>query len=334
MNVSHRIRRVMTRVQGHWRKRKVPYYRTINPIPVGLTPQDLELQLFRGYSDVDTAILGEFARDGLTPEPGFIVDFIGVRTRATSLWPAARALAGNVIKVPIPGDFHAETIEWLGLLKSVKSARGEYVAIELGAGFGPWAIAGGTAARSRGIRKIKLYAVEGDPHHFRFLRQHFEDNGFNPDEHILLEAAVGVERGVAQWPVMEDTSAEWGSRPIMPDGDYLGRAFERTKDIAVIPMADLIRRERHRDLVHIDVQGHEVDICRSCLDDLNERVSWIVVGTHSRKLDGDMLELMCGMDWELEHEKPTKFTYYRNPKTLEGMTLADGTQVWRNPRLT
>jgi hypothetical protein len=43
---------------------------------------------------------------------------------------------------------------------------------------------------------------------------------------------------------------------------------------------------------------------------------------------------MCRADWDLEHEKPTKFRYYRNPKTLEGMTIADGTQVWRNPRLT
>src|SRR5262249_36770624 len=148
------------RPQMHWFKRRVPYYQTINPIPVGLTPQDLELQLFRGYTDTDTSIIGEFVRDDLKSEPEFIVDFLGVRTRATSLWPDARALAGHVIKTPIPGDFHAETIEWLGLLKSVKSARDKYVAIELGAGFGPWAIAGGTAARSRGIRKIKLYAVE------------------------------------------------------------------------------------------------------------------------------------------------------------------------------
>jgi FkbM family methyltransferase len=319
-------------VQMRWLKSRIPYYRTIHPIPVELTQQDLELQLFKGYLDSDTAIISEFARHDQKPEAGFIVDFLGVRTRATSLWPDARALAGNVIKAPVPGDFHAETIEWLGLLKSVKAARDKYVAIELGAGFGPWAIAGGTAARSRGIRTIKLYAVEGDPQHFRFLRQHFEDNGFNPNEHVLLEAVVGVEAGVAQWPLMEDTSAEWGSRPILEDGDYLGRTFESTQNVTVIPMADLIRREQHWDLVHIDVQGHEVEICRSCLNDLNERVSWIVVGTHSRKLDGDMLELLCRADWELEHEKPTKFRYYRNPKTLEGMTLADGTQVWKNPR--
>lgn len=317
-----------------WLRAKVRQYQMKYPIQVEMGPEDLELQLFRGYSDSDTAIIAEFAKPNLEPEPGFIIDFLGVRTRSTSLWPEARALAGNVIKAPIPGDFHAETIEWLGLLKSVKSARGEYVAMELGAGFGPWAIAGATAARSRGIKTIRLCAVEGDPHHFRFLRQHFVDNGFDPDEHVLQEAVVGAEAGVAQWPVMADTSAEWGSRPILAEGDYLGRDFPSTKDVTIIPMANLIRKERHWNLVHIDVQGHEVDICRSCLDDLNARVSWIVVGTHSRKLDGDMLEMMCRADWDLEHEKPTKFRYYRNPKTLEGMTIADGTQVWRNPRLT
>jgi hypothetical protein len=96
-------------------------------------------------------------------------------------------------------------------------------------------------------------------------------------------------------------------------------------------MRDLVLREDRWDLIHIDIQGDEHDICNSCIEDLNDRVHWIVVGTHSRKIDGDMLQLLTRAQWELEHEQPTTFQFRRNTP-LEAMTTMDGTQVWRNPR--
>jgi FkbM family methyltransferase len=251
------------------------------------------------------------------------------------VWKHARALEGQLIPTPVPADFHSEAIEWIGLLKSVRSATDQYVAMEFGAGFGPWVVAGGIAAKSRGINKIRLYAVEGDSQHFQFLRQHLSDNGFEPDQHMLIEAAVGFKAGVAEWPVLEDSlaSEEWGCRPMEATLDYTGRQFQKTKQIRVVPALDLVMKEPCWDLIHIDVQGEEVSICRSCIDELNARVRRIVVGTHSRKIDGDLLELMCRAGWILEHEKPAKFTFVPNPTTLEAMTTVDGTQVWRNPRL-
>lgn len=295
----------------------------------------MTLQLFPGYTEADTKIFAEFANPDAKPEPGFIVDFLGSRIRTTSLWKEARTLDGQLIGIPVPADFHAEAIEWIGLLKAVRSAAGQYVAMELGAGFGPWVVAGAVAARRRGINNIRLYAVEGDSQHFRFLRQHFADNGFEPDEHALFEAAVGVSPGVARWPVIEDSSSSeaWGHRPIQGGADYMGRTFQKTKQVDIISMRDLVVREARWDMIHIDVQGAEVDICRSCIDELSSRVRWIIAATHSRKLDGDFLELMCRAGWILEHEKPAKFAFAPNPVTLEAMTTIDGTQVWQNPRL-
>jgi hypothetical protein len=177
-----------------------------------VTESHVSLQLFPGYTDADTAIFTEFSNSDAKPEPGFIVDFLGTRIRTTSLWKEARTLDGQLLGLPIPADFHAEAIEWLGLLKAVSGASGQYVAMELGAGFGPWLIAGAVAARLRGINDIRLCAVEGDPTHFQFLRQHFTDNGFEPDRHALFEAAVGTKAGVVQWPIVEDASEAWGCR--------------------------------------------------------------------------------------------------------------------------
>jgi FkbM family methyltransferase len=302
--------------------------------PKDLTNEYVVLQLFAGYTDADTAILREFVNPDAKPEPGFLVDFLGSRIRSSSLWKHARALDGQLIGLPIPADFHAEAVEWIGLLKAVRGAADRYVAMELGAGFGPWIIAGAVAARLRGIKDIRLCAVEGDPHHFQFLRQHFLDNGFDPDQHTLLEAAVGINAGEAYWPVSDASlaSEQWGSRPLETNRDYRGLQFQNRQRIEVVALRDVIIREPSWDLVHIDVQGDEVEICRSCIDELTSRVRRLIAATHSRKLDGDLMELMFRAGWFLEHEKPTKFAFMPNHPALEAMTTNDGTQVWRNPR--
>jgi hypothetical protein len=37
--------------------------------------------------------------------------------------------------------------------------------------------------------------------------------------------------------------------------------------------------------------------------------------------------------WLLEHEKPARFVFRENCPSLELMTVIDGSQVWRNPRV-
>jgi hypothetical protein len=112
--------------------------------------------------------------------------------------------------------------------------------------------------------------------------------------------------------------------------DYPGQQFQKTKQIDIVPMLDLVVREPRWDPIHIDVQGDEVEICCSCIIELNARVHWIIVGTHSRKIEGDFLELMRRAGWSLEHEKPAKSAFAPNPTTLDTMTTLDRTQVLRN----
>jgi FkbM family methyltransferase len=291
---------------------------------------------YRGYEKKDLAIFAEFVNPQAKPQPGFVVDFMGGRIRTTSLWRSVRNLDGQVTPLPVPGDFHSEAAEWIGVLKSVRSARDRFVAMELGAGFGPWLVAGGTGARARGIKDIRLYAVEADPLHFSLLKQNLDDNGFAPEQCTLLQAAVGVKADTARWPVIEDSREDWGSRPIdlsAATTDYLGRSVDKFQEVAVLPVVDLVVREERWDLLHVDVQGHEVEVCRVALPEMDTRVHWLVLGTHSRLIDGQMIELLHGAGWALENEKPSKFRYSSSVPTLEAMTFVDGIQVWRNPRL-
>ena len=305
-----------------------------------VAPQASDLAIFTGYSEADLRIFAGFRNPNAKAEPGFVVDFLGGRTRAASLWDDARKLDGRLLDLPVPADYHAEAAEWIGLLKTVQSARERWVGMELGAGFGPWVVAGANAARLKGIGDIRLCAVEADAGHFEFLRRHLQDNGFAPESQRLFHAAVGVAPGTAFWPVTEDASEDWGSRPMQAHApgtaatDHLGRTWVKTVPVQILAMSDLVEAEPEWNMVHIDVQGHEVEICRSCIDELNRRVHWLIVGTHSRKLDGDMIALMRSAGWILENEKPSKFHFLPEAPTLEAMTHVDGIQVWRNPRMS
>ena len=169
------------------------------------------LQVYRGYSEADVALLQRHAAPDLAPVPGYIVDFLGARTSVVYLH--ADKLSGHVEGLPVPANWHAEAPEWIGLVKSLDGARDRFVMMELGAGWGPWVVSGAVAAARRGIADVRLCAVEGDPTHYRCMVEHFEANGLDPAQHMILEAAVGVREGTARWPRVPDPLGDWGSRP-------------------------------------------------------------------------------------------------------------------------
>ena len=95
---------------------------------------DLELMMQLGFREDELDILSVLEDKTSTGESGFIVDYYGTKTRITSLWSDARALDGQKSAIPIPGNFHWETIEWLGIMRAVLEAEGRFRVMELGAG--------------------------------------------------------------------------------------------------------------------------------------------------------------------------------------------------------
>jgi hypothetical protein len=299
--------------------------------------------LYSGYSREDLAIFDQFAVSP-EPTPGFVTDFHGSRVRTSSLWDSVQRLDGTVLPKPVPADYHSETVEWLGVLKAVLASTDRFAAMELGAGLGPWLVAGTAAARLRGIYDIRLLGVEADPDRFALLRQNLYDNAIDPDQHTLICGGVGVLPGKAKWPRAPDPRNFAGSRPIRilhgqeetldcRDLSYLKGLTDELIDVDIFAFEGLLSYQPVWDLVHIDVQGTEVELCMACLDRLSECVRYLVVGTHSRKLDGDLLDFMFKAGWNLEHEKPTRFNFDSQSSSLERMTAVDGVQVWRNPNL-
>jgi FkbM family methyltransferase len=299
---------------------------------------------YLGYFPADVNIFDEFSSNSPQPTPGFVTDFLGSRARISSLWDGVQHLDGMVLPKPIPGDYHADTTEWLGVLKAVLASTNCFIAMELGAGIGPWLVASTVAARLRGIDDIRLLGVEADPGRYALMVQNLRDNNIDPNEHTLICGGVGTVSGRAKWPRIADPRNFSGGRPIRSHGDrqesldsedvkYLEGLLDGVVDVNIISFEELLGTQPRWDLVHLDVQGTEVELCTACIANMSKCVRYLVVGTHSRKLDGDLLALMYSAGWNLEHEKPVEFTYNKQLQSLERMTRTDGVQVWRNPNV-
>jgi hypothetical protein len=228
-------------------------------------------------------------------------DFLGVRTRCRYLPEPYAVLAGHVEGYPGTerASFH-DIAEWAGVLRAVLDARERFTCIELGAGWGPWVVASATAARLRGITDVSLIAVEGSPDWLPSLREHFADNGLDAAEHTVIHAFVGGK----------DRRARGGGTP-------------------QVSLARILAGVEVADVVHMDIQGAELDAVRSARSRLTSTVRRLVVGTHGRRIEDELLTELGGQGFELEFEKVSvirqegpRFSLYQ-----------DGTQVWRNPRL-
>lgn len=334
--MPHRVTETLTRLRALEAR---PTASSATTVPNGETPW---IDIFSGYGAEDVRIFDSFAGANPQPAPGWVTDFIGTRTRTSALWNEARHFDGQVTPRPVPHDLY-EAIEWVGLLRAVAEARdGRFVMAELGAGFGPWIGAGASAARLHGCRDFHLTGVEADPGRFALMQQHMADNGVRPEQQRLYCAAVGVEAGRARWPRIADPANASGGRPIREgvggidrdDAAYMPHAVEDHIDVEIVPLATILAEHPIWDLLHIDVQGWEARLCAGAIDELNARVRRMVIGTHSRVIDGQLIDILSTAGWVLENEKPARFTFDPAKSSIELMTEIDGTQVWQNPRLS
>lgn len=302
--------------------------------------KNTEIDLYSGFADADLRVFSAFDNRHVVPQAGFLTEWIGSRVRLTSLWTSVNWADRDkrVEALPVPGDYHAEAVEWIGMLKAVLAAKDSWSAMELGAGFGPWLAASSAAARARGITDIHLCGVEGDPGRFALLRQNMEDNQLADRDTLLLCAGVGVADGKARWPKIPNPSDVSGGRPIREgnadDLQSLPGQLDASDfiDIDIVGLPKLLDRRPVWDLVHIDIQGTEDELCAGCIGALSEKARYVIIGTHSRQIEGALMELFFQNGWVLEHEQPMKFAPGPRRSSKE-RGWGDGTQVWRNPKI-
>lgn len=289
---------------------------------------------FRGYTDADAALVRSFYRPA-EGRDGYVTNFVGAVAR-TSIRHSFAPLSGSVQGLPFPDSFHGDPVEWVGVLRAVSEAQGRFSVAELGAGWGPWLVASSLAAKARGISDIYMTGVEADAGHFAAMSQHLLDNGFSPEAHRLLQGAVGPVSGTAFFPIIE-SERDWGAAAVFsadavpPTIDYRGNRLRYTT-VRAFDIDEILADRALFDLVHVDIQGTEREAIPAGLEVLNRKVRWLVIGVHSRAIEGMLIETLSQAGWQLTNEKPTQFRLATDRPITIADTFSDGTQVWRNRR--
>lgn len=261
---------------------------------------------------------------------GCHVNFLGVAV-PTFVFDFLKGKEGELDEIPVPSNYHSDMAEWAAAIRSVDLARDTFTMIELGCGWGCWMVNTGFLAKRRGL-KIEVIGVEGDPKHVDFSHEVMRLNGIKSSEYSVVRGIAAARPGVALFPKRVGNEERWGFSPI----------FEATKEqqaaavasgshdcVEVLSLPEIIGDRPFVDLIHIDIQGGEGDLINDSIDVLTQKIGYALIGTHSRVLEGRIIEKMLDAGWELEIERPAIFYLAGGKPQIK----IDGVQGWRNPKL-
>jgi hypothetical protein len=149
---------------------------------------------------------------------------------------------------------------------------------------------------------------------------------WDPDAHRLIHAVVGTADGIARFPKLADPQINYGA-----EAHFYGvEAESDTGEVGCLSLETLLTSMPIVDLVHCDIQGAESVVLAAARDIVGSRVRRIVIGTHARRIEDDLMDLFSDLGWWLEHESACRPLQQNSGE----LTLyEDGTQVWRNPAL-
>ena len=266
---------------------------------------------------------------GRQPRAGHNVNFLGVAV-PVEVFPFLADTGGTLDQIPIPANYHADMAEWAAALRPVEAATDTFTMIELGCGWGCWMVNTGVVAKRRGL-KIELIGVEGDPLHVDLCHRTMASNDIEAVEYHVVRGVAAGSSGIALFPRRQEGEDNWGFEPIFG-------ATEQQRDelvgngsyesLEMIALRDVIGDRPCINLLHIDIQGGEGLLVRETAELLTERVGHILIGTHSRMLEGELMTVLFDHGWRIEIERPAIFSLENGVPT----TRIDGVQGWVNPR--
>ena len=266
----------------------------------------------------------------LKPTNGYLTNAFGILIDPKFFPTILKGREGTVEEIPIPANWHADIAEFGAALRAVELAQNSFTMIELGCGWGCWMNITGVSAKRKGL-KVHLIGVEGDEGHIGFAKESLGSNGFMPSEYSLYHGIAAATSGVALFPKDDQPGVNWGSAPkfdLSPqEAQKLVKtgAYVRLEQFALERISENFERI---DLLHVDIQGGEERLITQSISFLSNRVSYLLIGTHSRQIEGVLFDCLLKAGWILEIERPALLNLDEEPRVT-----VDGVQGWRNPKL-
>jgi FkbM family methyltransferase len=226
----------------------------------------------------------------------------------------------------------AELGEWQAMLDAIEEATGQLTLIELGAGIGRWVVHATAALRRyRPELKYRLIAVEPEPSHYRWLKQHIRTNGLRRWSRAgtckTIEAAVSSSAGSAEF-FFGNARAWYGQALVRPENQT---ADAPVTEVRTVTLGGLLEGLGKVDLIDLDIQGAELEVLTEAAGALGQ-VRRIYVETHSSEIDQRLPSVLkrAAGDWQQEIAIPL------GARRMTPLGDADftggGAQLWRNRR--
>lgn len=277
------------------------------------------------------AVIRAHAVPAIVPDPDYLTNFLGVKVHPRYFPGILDGRGGEVEAPPVPANWHADMAEWAAALRAVDLARARFTVMELGCGWGCWLNSTGRAAARRGL-VVHLVGIEADRDHLAFGQEATAVNGFRPDQVTLHHGLAAARSGTALFPRQAQAGGQWGLAPLpAPDAATKARLLAAGShvELPVRGLDELADGHARIDLLHVDIQGGETALVQGSLGVLADKVAYLVIGTHSRAIEGALFEALHGAGWVLEIERPALLAIEpQGPRVT-----VDGVQGWRNPRL-
>lgn len=272
---------------------------------------------------------------------GGVMDFFGVKIPA-KLVHYIGYRCGEVIKsAPFPDDgIRAGYMEYLAIVDSIAHASGEkFQMAEIGASYGPFgALAAVLALRANPHRPVSLRYVEAARNGPEVIGFNLHENGLDQNPLVdtqIFSAAITSQPCKLFFPDVDCTVDNGASTTVENvDADIRGLALPNF-EVEGIPMDQVLASfdPNHLvDLIHIDIQGAELEVVPDSIGLLNKSVKRMMIATHSRFIEGTIMEIMHRNGWYLVAEDPVCLSYNPDRKSMVGMTTLDGTLYLENKR--
>jgi hypothetical protein len=321
--------------------------------------------------------LGAFQNvfDGIEPfkgmvPAGFLIDPFGQLTEAEfrTIWlddpdcDHDRKIE-TAMPAAITDEGWFEVVNWV---EAAREARDSYVMMTLGACYGAQAVGSYLALQKINPMPALLVAVEGVADNVEWVNRQFRNNGIDPDEHWIIEAALSSDNQPVLFPVGgaglgNQSSLTLNSREgreqlaksildtgqgdaaltnilttngtgvrveLIPDVDHDTSAELRL--VSAITLKNLLAPFKRIDFIEADLQFAEISTIPPVIEELTRKVRRIHLGTHSDQIHESMVSLFQGFGWEIV------FSYlpHRSFETPYGSwTNDDGVLTVVNPAL-
>ena len=276
----------------------------------------------------------------ISPLPDLRINFIGLALTADVL-PKTMWSGATTEPAPIPGNWHACMVEWGCVIHAVKHSGPRFRIVEVGCAWGCWIQNARKLSRLFGKTTFKGVGIDGDQHMLDLAESIAELNyrleRARPDARMLEMSYLRGVAGSGSGDVYfgnQPSEISFGLKAIETQGSNVSGKFTKLKWYSLSELSGGDRLS----LLHIDIQGNETSFIKSNITDINQLVEKMIIGTHSREIEGRLMELLTDNGWRLICERPCIFDpsrFYAStmPKTWVDATNIDGVQYWVNTRL-